>query len=44
MNPKFIKWLDKQTFNLTSGGYYVINTKYNHMWNWNWNDLKEWDE
>ena len=44
MNKEFIKWLEQQTFNLYSDGWYILDSKYNPEENWNWNDIIEWDE
>lgn len=48
MNPEFEKWLKNQIFDLNlkgmGGGWRVIQAKYHNFFNWNWNDIIEWDE
>jgi len=44
MNKEFIKWLEQQTFNICTGGWYPVDVKYNPEDCWNWNDIIEWDE
>jgi hypothetical protein len=44
MNQEFIKWLQQQTFNICSGGWYPLNMEYDYQMYWNWNEIIEWDE
>jgi hypothetical protein len=45
MNSNFTQWLQEQTFTLDiMGGWKVIKEEYNKVWNWNWNNIIEWDE
>ena len=44
MNKEFEYWLSQKIFGTCSGGWIIIDPPYDNIWNWNWNDLKEWDE
>lgn len=44
MSEEFIQWLEQQTFNICTGGWYPVDVKYDPEENWNWNDIIEWDE